>query len=371
MSILFFGDYSNLHACIAGELRRRGHHITVISDGGRYMDTDKDILLERAPGRLGAVSYLYQIFKILPTLRDYDVVQLINPHFLSLKPGKIKYFFDILRKNNRSVFLTLAGNDYYFVKTCLEAKTFRFSEFETAGKPSEFELATRHGARWTAPGMKEFCDYIYSNIDGAMAVLPEYDIAARPYLGDRLSFTNIPVDLASLPKVPTLSSSDLSDRIRLFIGMRQGMEIQKGTARMLRICLELEKEMHDRCSVTCVRNLPLAEYLRRMSESHIVLDQLYSYSPGTNAFQAMALGRVAATGAQPEYYEYIGEPDTGAIIPLSPLVSDLEWKERFRSLILDPSGLPAMAAEGRRIAEKHNAVTTVTDRFLTHWQRLS
>ena len=48
MRILFFGDYSNLHACIAGELRRRGHHITVISDGGRYMDTDKDILLERA-----------------------------------------------------------------------------------------------------------------------------------------------------------------------------------------------------------------------------------------------------------------------------------------------------------------------------------
>ena len=119
MRILFFGDYSNLHACIAGELRRRGHHITVISDGGRYMDTDKDILLERAPGRLGAVSYLYQIFKILPSLRDYDVVQLINPHFLSLKPGKIKYFFDILRKNNRSVFLTLAGNDYYFVNTCL------------------------------------------------------------------------------------------------------------------------------------------------------------------------------------------------------------------------------------------------------------
>ena len=98
-----------------------------------------------------------------------------------------------------------------------------------------------------------------------MAVLPEYDIAARPYLGDRLSFTNIPVDLASLPKVPTLSAGDLSDRIRLFIGMRQGMEIQKGTARMLRICLELEKEMPGRCSVTCVRNLPLAEYLRRMT----------------------------------------------------------------------------------------------------------
>ena len=60
---------------------------------------------------------------------------------------------------------------------------------------------------------------------------------------------------------------------------------------MLRICLELEKRCTTDSPITCVRNLPLAEYLRRMSESHIVLDHYTSYSPGTNAFQAMALGR--------------------------------------------------------------------------------
>lgn len=364
MRILFFGDYSNLHACLAGELRQRGHDVTVISDGGRYMDTQRDIPLFRTPGKMGAVKYLYKVCSVVPTLRDYDVVQLINPHFLSLRPGKIKYFFDILKHNNRSVFLTLAGNDYYFVKSCLEGKIFKFSEFEVGGKPTEFELKTGHAAAWTGAGMKEFCDYIYSNIDGAMSVLPEYDMAARPYLGDRLAFTNIPIDFSYIENSPL----DVSGKINLFIGMRAGMEIQKGTAKMLDMCLRLEKEMPDRCSVTCVRNLPLKEYLHKMSEAHIVIDQLYSYSPGTNAFQAMAMGRVAATGAQPEFYEYIGEPDNGAIIPLSPLKTDAEWEEYFRSLILDPSPLPAMAAEGHRIVSTHNDVRTVASRFEAHWK---
>lgn len=364
MRILFFGDYSNLHACLARELRALGHEVTVISDGGRYMDTQHDILLDRTPGKIGAVKYLYQVCSLIPTLKDYDVVQLINPHFLSLRPGKIKYFFDILKRNNRSVFLTLAGNDYYFVKSCLEGKIFRFSEFETGGHPTEFEIKTGHAAAWTASGMKEFCDYIYTNIDGAMSVLPEYDMAARPLLGDRLAFTNIPIDFSALESAPL----DISGKINLFVGMRSGMEIQKGTAKLLDMCRRLEKEMPERCRVTCVRNLPLTEYLRKMRESHIVLDQLYSYSPGTNAFQAMALGRVAATGAQPEFYEYIGEPDRGAIIPLSPLRTDKEWEEYFRSLILGPSLLPAMAAEGHRIVTTHNDVRTVAARFETHWK---
>lgn len=363
MRILFFGDYSNLHACLARELRSRGHEVTLISDGGRYMDTEKDILLDRSPGKLGAVKYLYRIFSLIPELKDYDVVQLINPHFLSLKPGKIKYFFDILRRQNRSVFLTLAGNDYHFVRACLDGKIFRFSEFEVGGTPTEYEKKCDHAKGWTGPGMKEFADYVYANIDGAMSVLPEYDMAARPILGDKVKFTNIPVDISSIQYAPL----DLSGKINLFIGMREGMEIQKGTARLLAIARRIEKELPDKCSVTCVRNLPLKEYLAQMQQSHIVLDQLFSYSPGTNAFQAMAMGKVAGTGAQPEFYEYLGEPDRGAIIPLSPLVSDEEWKKHLQNLILHPEVLQQMADEGRRLVTLHNDVRTVADKFEKHW----
>ena len=44
MKILFLGDYSNLHACLSEELRKRGHEVTLVSDGSRYMQTACDIM---------------------------------------------------------------------------------------------------------------------------------------------------------------------------------------------------------------------------------------------------------------------------------------------------------------------------------------
>lgn len=366
MRILFLGDYSNLHSCLAQRLREEGHDVTVVSDGGRYMETAYDILLDRTPGKLGAIKYLCHVSRLIPKIKDYDVVQLINPHFLSLRPEKIRYFFDILRKQNRSIFLTLAGNDYYFVKACLDGEMFKFSEFKRGKEETEYESMTKLGARWISPGMKEHCDYIYSNIDGAVSILPEYDMAARPYLGDRLAFANIPVNLSSVP----FKELDFNRKIQIFIGLRGGMEIQKGTARMLELCRCLEKENPDKCEVVEARNLPLKEYLERMSRSHIVLDQLYSYSPGTNGLQAMALGKATGTGAQPEYYEYIHEQDKEAILPLSPLISDDEWMERLRTLIHDPDKMSFMGREGRRIVETYNSDVTVAGKFLKHWHKI-
>ncbi len=366
MRILFLGDYSNLHACLAKELRKRGHEITVVSDGGRYMDTSKDILLDRKPGLLGTAGYAMELLSHLPSFRGYDVVQLINPHFLSLRPAKLLKIFKWLLHNNHSVFLTLAGNDYQFCKTCLDGKTFRFSEFLVGDKETDYEQTSGRAKAWTTPEMRDYGTFLYDHIDGAMSVLPEYDIAARPYLGEKLTFTNLPVDLSGLP----FSTLDISGPINLFIGMRSGMEIQKGTAKLLAMCKDLQAELPDKCSVTCVSNLPLKDYISRMKNSHIVLDQLYSYSPGTNGFQAMALGRVAATGSQPEFYRYIGEDISHPIIPLSPLKSMVDWKEYFRNLILDPEPLIKMGENGRKLVERHNDVAVVAGKFENHWNKI-
>lgn len=364
MKILFIGDYSNMHACLGAELRRKGHQVTILSDGCGYLGSQTDIRIERLPGVLGGFRYLYQLFSVLPSLKGYDAVQLINPNFLSLKPGKIKYFYRKLRDQNGGIFLSLCGNDHFFVKACADGKTFRFSEFMVGDAPTEF--ARKYPERmsgWLAEPNKSWAEWLYANIDGAMSVLPEYDIAARPILGDRVSFTNLPVDLSTLPYSPL----EIEGPLKLFIGIRGGMEIQKGTAYMLGIAKELEREMPGKVVVDCVRNLPLKEYLKRMSESHVVLDQYYSYSPATNALQAMALGRVAGSGGQPEYYDYIGHHSLRPILSLSPLEPPL--KERLRDLILDPSPLLSMSRDGRAIVERHNDVSIVADRYLNIWKK--
>lgn len=365
MKILFMGDYSNLHAVLAGELRRKGHHVTVVSDGGRYMQTETDILHDRQPGLSGTVRYMCSTFSMLPRLRGYDIVQLINPHFMSLKPSRLKGVLRWLCRHNGRIFLTLAGDDYVFVDAAINKGIFRFSEFMAGGFPTDFEMRSRRGFGWLGPGMCEYNDFVLSRISGALSVLPEYDMAWRPLLGNRLCFANLPVDLARIPFRGVAADGPL----RFFIGMRAGMEIQKGTQVLYDTVGRIVKDMPGKCTVEVARNLSLSEYLRRMSASDVVLDQLYSYSPGTNGLQAMAFGKISGTGAQPEYYEYLDIPDDSRhrpLLALSPLDTDLEGT--LRSLVTaDRRSLQQRGEEGRRIIERHHTAPQVAARFESFW----
>lgn len=368
MKILMLGDYSNLHACLAGELRRRGHEVTVVSDRGGHMATEADVTLRRKPGKLGGVAYLYRVMALLPSWKDYDVVQLINPVFLSLKPSKLRMIFDILKRNNRSVFLTLCGDDHYFVKDCVEGKLFRFSEYRIGTEKTPMAVADPEREKgWLSAAHGAYHSHLYSVIDGAMSVLPEYDMSARLHLDpEKLTFTNLPVDLSTLPY------SELPDGkpVRILIGIRGGMEIQKGTVKMLGLCQELAEEMPGRVEVRVVKDLTLADYLKELHESHIVIDQLYSYSPATNALQTMAQGRIAASGGQPEYYQMIGET-VRPVFCLSPTETDEEIKARLKVLVHDPEKMAVMSREGRALVERHNDVKTVAGKFENHWNRIS
>lgn len=360
MRILFIGDYSNLHATLATEMKRMGHHVDVLSDRCGYMNTHTDIYLKREPGFMGGVKYLYGLFSLLPQLKDYDAVQLINSNFFSLRPGKIKYFFQRLKEQNKAIYLTLAGNDYYFCKACYDAKIFRFSEFKLGNDFTEFHKSNPgHLFQWISYANRKWSEYLYENIDGAMAVLPEYDMAARPILGDRVTFTNLPIDLAGIPE-PVFNEPD---PVKIFLGMRSGMEIQKGTKKLLSLAKDIEKDMPGKVVVEKVSDLPLSTYLDRMNDSHIVLDQLYAFSPAMNALYAMALGKVAGTGAQPEYYEAIGNPEVKPIFSLSPYDTDI--RERLIHLVENPDLIREAGLQGRELVQTHNASPIVASRFLS------
>lgn len=364
MKILFIGDYSNMHATLATQLRRMGHQADVMSDRCGYLDSHTDIFLERKKGIFGGVKYLFDLFSLLPRIKGYDAVQLINSNFLKLRPGKLKYFFDRIKEQNGKIFLSLAGNDYFFVKACNDARMFRFSEFRIGDKPTEFlDAKPNHMYGWISNINKDWSHYLYEKIDGAMSVLPEYDMAAREILGDKLTFTNLPIDLRVLDYSPLEKDGPL----RLFIGIREGMEIQKGTKMLLTKARNLEKDFPGKVEVTTVSNLPLKTYLNEMRKSDIVLDQFYSYSPAMNALYAMAQGRVAASGAQPEYYDYLGNDYDRPIIPLSP--TDSPFEQQLIRFIDKREELFTMSRNGRRLVEEQNDAKLVAQKFLEAYEK--
>ena len=83
MRILLLGEYSNVHWTLAEGLRALGHEVCVVSNGDYWKDYRRDVsLVRRSYGRWDSLVYMAQVWKALRRMRDYDVVQIINPMLL-------------------------------------------------------------------------------------------------------------------------------------------------------------------------------------------------------------------------------------------------------------------------------------------------
>lgn len=373
MKILFAGDYSNLHACLAAELRRRGHEVTVVSDGGAYMNTPADISLCRRQGTAGSVKYLADVHAAISGLRGYDVVQIMDTQWISLRPWLIDHFYKRLRRQNGAMCITLASDNYFYVRACTDGHTFPLSEWRIGSNPTPYASTQPEMERaWLSGRMERHARMIFDDIDAAMAVLPEYHVAAAPELGERLSYTGIPIDLTTHPYAPAA----IDGPVRLMLGMKRERAIIKGTDRLHDVLRIAERRASGSVKATLVCDVSYKKYLEYLSEAHVVIDQLYALSPATNALDTMAMGRVVASGASSLYYSFIGEkdfashPDSGPIIGLDPRLSDDELAEMLLNACADSLRLKQRSAAGRALVEKHNDVKVVADRFLEAYQRV-
>jgi len=371
MKILFAGDASNLHNCLAQELRRQGHEVVVASDGSRWMNTHRDINLVRRPGKLGTLRYLMDIHRALPLMQGFDIVEIASPIFLRLKPHRVARVFDYLKAHNRHVVLSALATDRVYYDACHDGHTYRYSDYMLGQEPSPYvgsgEYIAQHQENWGEPFMQEHSDHILAGIDGAVACLYEYYVAYKPLLGDRVAYGGIPIDTQALTFRPLEKAPD---KVRLFIGIQRDRHVIKGTDRLLAAMKRVRERYPGIVELEVVENLPYDEYTRRMRDSHIILDQLYSYTPGTNALIAMAQGLVAVSGAEPEYYDLIGETANQPIVNVSPLVEgDIDHKLSW--LVEHRDQLPQMARASRAFVEKHNAAPVVAQRYLDFWKGIS
>lgn len=369
MKILLLGDFSNYHQCLATALRELGHQVTVVSDGCEWMNTDRDIdVARRFKGKLGGLDLWIRLNTSLSRyLKGYDVVQINNPIFITLRPNRVRKIFDKLKRDNGAVFLTAMGNDKVFLDMCMDPNgPLKYNEWLVYGKPTKLlqeQPDIING--WNNPILKEHCKYIYDNIDGATTVLYEYDLACRKVLpNDRVGYCGIPIDTKNI--IPS-EITETPQKVKFFLGIKSNHKILKGTDRFLDITQKLVQAYPDKCELKTVQNLPYAVFIQELKNSHVLLDQLYSYTPATTALIGMAHGLTAVTGGEDEYYNFIGEKENRPIINAIP--DDNELYSILENIVLNPDIIPTRAKANRDFVIKHNDSIVVAKKYLNFWEK--
>lgn len=394
MKILLLGDYSNVHATLAEGLRTLGHKVVVASDGDGWKNYPRDIDLRRR-GTPGAGTLRQRLFDALYLLRlrwlfavkfrGFDVVQIINPVFLPLRAERIMPFYRKLRSHNGKVFMAAYGMDHYWVKAGIDCKTFRYSDFNI-GSNVRHDLPENEIfiAEWLDGEKGVLNKAIADDCDGIPAGLYEYWASYNAYLSkeqlSKLRYIPFPIKVRkdASPEVAKDSFGEGDEvPVRFFIGIQRSRSAYKGTDIMLRALERVKARYPQLVEIHRVENVPFAEYRRLMRSSHVILDQLYSYTPAMNALEAMSQGLVTLGGAEPEYYElqersYAGSDGAEtATQPIRPIVNVAPTEESVYEalcrIVEHREELPRLMKESIEFVKRYNDFKTIAKIYQEFW----
>lgn len=366
MKILLIGEYSSLHWTLAEGLRKLGHSVTVISEGDRFKNYKRDITIRRGGyDPFNTLRYVVDLWSNFRKFKGYDVVQIINPLFLELLPDKNFKVFEFLKKHNKEVFMGAFGDDYYWVKTCLDKKTFRYSDFDMHVHPEMPEISKLRVDEWIGTQKEDVNRRIAEQCDGIVACLYEYYKSYENDFKEKLTYIPCPINTDS---VEFKQRGEDHGCVNFFIGIQTKRTVAKGTDVLLKVLKNVNAKYPNESKVLVAENVPFDQYMDMLKQADVLIDQLYSYTPGINALLGMAQGMLTLSGGEPEYYEFIGEFENRPIVNTFPSEEDIF--EKLENIILNREQLPEISRNSREFIEKHHNYINIAQQYLDFWKKM-
>lgn len=357
MRILLLGEYSNVHATLAEGLRKLGHTVTVISNGDFWKNYPRDIDVTREEGKWGGIKLMVKVASILPQLKGYDIVQLINPMFFELKAERILPIYKYLRKHNKKMVLGAFGMDYYWVHENITRMPLRYSDFNIGKTLRKGPEATMYIDDWIGTAKGRLNQEIANDCDAIVAGLYEYWATYQPVFPSKTTFIPFPIK----PKEVNLPKQYIGP-LKIFIGINKERSTYKGTDIMLRAAQDIASQYSDKVQLTIAESLPFNEYVKAMNASDIILDQLYSYTPAMNALEAMSRGIIVVGGGEPENYEILHEHELRPIVNVEPTYDSVYHQLEY--LVLHREIIPTLKQQSIEYIRRHHDYIKVAAEYV-------
>ena len=377
MKILLIGEYSGLHNSLKDGLQLNGHSVTLLGTGDGFKNYPVDIEVKSTIFEIPFLKFIAKIidkllkvslndfelgFKAylkIKTLKDFDIVQLINENSFKTTPWLETILLKKILKNNKNLFLLSCGVDYISVKYALENK-FKYSILTPYLNDKLLLKKYRHILKYNSSEFKKLHRYIYKNIKGVISSDLDYHI---PLIGEKkyLGMVPNPVNLKKL----SYDFVEIEDKVIIFHGINSKNSTKKGNDYFIRAMEIIKKKYKESVEYIEVQDLKYRDYMKSYCNCHIFLDQVYAYDQGYNALEAMAKGKVVFTGAEKEWLEHYGVSEDVIAINALPDVNYLV--EKLSILIENPKKIKDISINARKFIEDHHSYDNVANIYESKW----
>ena len=377
MKILLIGEYSGLHNSLKDGLQLNGHSVTLLGTGDGFKNYPVDIEVKSTIFEIPFLKFIAKIvdkllkvslndfelgFKAylkIKTLKDFDIVQLINENSFKTTPWLETILLKKILKNNKNLFLLSCGVDNISVKYALENK-FKYSILTPYLNDKLLLKKYRHILKYNSSEFKKLHRYIYKNIKGVISSDLDYHI---PLIGEKkyLGMVPNPVNLKKL----SYDFVEIEDKVIIFHGINSKNSTKKGNDYFIRAMEIIKKNYKESVEYIEVQDLKYRDYMKSYCNCHIFLDQVYAYDQGYNALEAMAKGKVVFTGAEKEWLEHYGVSEDGIAINALPDVNYLV--EKLSILIENPKKIKDISINARKFIQDHHSYDNVANIYESKW----
>ena len=379
MKILLIGEYSNLHNSLKQGLIKLGHEVVLIGSGDGFKKYNVDILIkstifenkflkiiakvfDRITGiSLNEIEIYYKARKIMQSLKNFDVVQLINERSFNtsayLEANLLKDIF----KNNKNVFLLACGVDFKSISYA-KNKKFRYSILTPYLENNASKKQYRHILKYLNSDHKKLSEYIEQNIQGIISSDLDYHI---PYKNSNKYLGMIPNPVNT--NVLNMQSEYINGKIIILHAINSKNKIKKGNKFFEKSLSIIENKYPDQVQIIRTTDVSYSNHIENVKKCHILLDQVYAYDQGYNALEAMAMGRVVFTGAEKEWAEFYNIIQDTVVINSLPKVSKIV--EKLSWLIENPQQLKVISKNAREFIINHHDYKIITKKYLKVWTK--
>lgn len=377
MKILLLGEYSRLHNSLREGLQALGHEADIVSTGDGFkgyssnysvkpkmftslpMRKFKNLVYKLSGLDFERTEKGLRFLKLLPKLKGYTHIQLINSDALETHPWLAKILLKKLFRQNGSVSLLICGDETPVVEYALSGK-LKYSVLTPYLQDKTLKQHFNYSLKYLSENHRKLFNWIVLQSESIITSDFDYEVPMKA-MGYKTYFIPNPINTDTLQPV----ESDNSGKTIVFLGINRGSYIKKGIVFFEKALEVIQTKYKDKAEVIVTENIPYSEYISIYNRAHILLDQVYAYDQGYNALEAMAKGKVVFTGAETEFTTYFG---LNKPVNINALPDVASLTEQLSYLIENPEEVRAIQKRARQFIEKEHHYITIAQQYLKAWK---